>query len=249
MYAGDASIGHLADGDSRLISYAVDLKVLIDSTAESTSDITAVKIVRGTLIVTRKSVTTQEYAIANEADDERIIIIEHPYDPSQELVEPLATSDLFEERTDRWYRFRKVVAADSEATLKVVTQRVFHQSFSILNYDLSSLVWYSNNTEIDEDIRNALIKAIQLRQELAALQQHLNELEQEKREIETGQDRLRRNIQTAGRDSTLGQRYLTKLNDQEDRIEQLEEQIESTREAITAAQQVLVDYLNDLSID
>ena len=249
MYAGDASIGHLADGDSRLISYAVDLKVLIDSTAESTSDITAVKIVRGTLIVTRKSVTTQEYAIANEDDDERIIIIEHPYDPSQELVEPLATSDLFEERTDRWYRFRKVVAADSEATLKVVTQRVFHQSFSILNYDLSSLVWYSNNTGIDEDIRSALIKAIQLRQELAALQQHLTELEQENREIETGQERLRRNIETAGRDSTLGQRYLTKLNDEEDRIEQLQEQIESTREAITAAQQALVDYLNDLSID
>jgi len=244
MYAGDASIDHLAEGDKRLISYAVDLDVLVDSTSKSSSDITAVKIVRGTLIVTRKTVTTQEYKIENKTDDERILIVEHPYDQSQKLVKP----EKFEELTDKWYRFRKVVPAGEEASLEVATERVQDQAIGILSYDINSLLWYVENGEIDKGVREALATAIQLRQKVAQLNGELADLNREKAELVKDQDRLRKDLSSVGRDSPLGQRYMTKLNEQEDRFEKIDVSVEEINSAIKAAEEELVNYLNELNV-
>src|SRR2546423_3550673 len=61
-YAGDASIDHVPPGQERLVSYGVDLQVIVDATKnKNDSAIQNGKIIKGILHITRKKVVTQEY--------------------------------------------------------------------------------------------------------------------------------------------------------------------------------------------
>ena len=78
-YAGDASIDNVPPGQERLISYGVDLQVIVDAT-KNTSDsaIQTGKIIKGVLYLTRKNLFTQEYVSENKGDHDKTLIIEHP---------------------------------------------------------------------------------------------------------------------------------------------------------------------------
>ena len=87
-YAGDASIDNLPPGQERLISYGVDLQMLVDST-QNTQDnaVHSGKIVKGVLTVTCKHVFTQDYVAENKAEHDKTLIIEHPIRQGWKLVE------------------------------------------------------------------------------------------------------------------------------------------------------------------
>ena len=245
MYAGDAQIGHFAPDDKRLISFAVDLNVLVDSSVNSENEIIAAKIVNGTIFLSRKHVRKQTYTIKNKADDERQVIVEHPFQSGWDLITP----DEFEEKTDTLYRFRVAVAAGEASELLVHTERTDVEHVGIMGISVDRLLWYTRSEAIPDDVREALTRAVQFKQQLAQLTEKLQEAQRQKNLIEAGQDRLRKNIETVGTDSQLGRRYLTKLNEQEDQIEQLDTDIVDLREQVEAAKQALADYLNDLNIN
>jgi len=85
-------------------------------------------------------------------------------------------------------------------------------------------------------------------QTIAILDRPARELKEQRQQIASGQDRLRRNISTVGRDSQLGRRYLAKLGEQEDRIERLEVQIAELQERIERQRKELADYLTGLNV-
>jgi chromosome segregation ATPase len=97
-------------------------------------------------------------------------------------------------------------------------------------------------------VREALGQAAKLKQELATLQARQAELTKQLNEITTGQERLRQNINTVGRDSSLGKRYLEKLNDEETRIEELRKQTAELQGQIEAKQEELNKYVAELTI-
>ena len=78
-YAGDASVDNLPPGQERLISYGVDLQVLVDATKnKQDSAIQTGKIIKGVLHLTRKHQFTQDYLADNKSDKDKTLIIEHP---------------------------------------------------------------------------------------------------------------------------------------------------------------------------
>src|SRR5207237_421221 len=78
-YAGDASIDNVPPGQERLVSYGVDLQVIVDATKnKSDSAIQTGKIIKGILHITRKNVFTQEYTAENRGEKDKTLIVEHP---------------------------------------------------------------------------------------------------------------------------------------------------------------------------
>jgi hypothetical protein len=244
MYAGDATIDNFAPKDKRLVSYAIDLDVTVDSTSQDTTRITALKIVQGVLQVKRLSTWTQKYAVKNKADEPRQLIIEHPFRPDRTLVEPAR----FEEKTSALYRFRLPVKKDSTEELLAKEEKVTSEEIAILSGSTDSLIVYSKNEKITKKVRDALIEAIRIKQELTGSQNKLASLTGQLESIKSGQDRLRKNIQTVGRDSELGRRYLKKLSEEEDQIEQLNKMIQETRNKAEEQQRVLANYLKNLDV-
>ena len=245
MYAGDATIDNFSPKDKRLVSYAIDLDVTVDSTSQDTTRITALKIVQGVLQVKRLSTWTQIYAVKNKADEQRHVIIEHPFRPDRTLVEPAK----FEEKTSALYRFRLPVKKDSTEELLAKEEKVTSEEIAILSGSTDSLIVYSKNEKITKKVRDALIEAIRIKQEMTGSQNKLASLTGQLESIKSGQDRLRKNIQTVARDSELGRRYLKKLSEEEDQIEQLNKVIQETRNKTEEQQRALANYLKNLDME
>jgi len=245
MYAGDATIDNLVPKDKRLVSYAIDLDVTVDSTFQEANRITALKIVQGVLQVKRLFMWTQKYVVKNKTDESRQLIIEHPFRPDRTLVEPAK----FEEKTSTLYRFRLPVKKDSPEELLAKEEKVISEEIAILSSSTDSLIVYSKNEKITKKVRDALLEAIRMKQEMTGSQNKLTSLTGQVESIQSGQDRLRKNIQTVGRDSELGRRYLKKLSEEEDQIEHLKKTIQETRNKVEEQQRALANYLKNLDVE
>jgi len=106
-YAGDAQIDNLPPGQERLLSYGIDLQMLVDATKNtSRSSILTGKIVKGVLQISRKHVATQDYTGDNKSDKDKTLIIEHPIKQNWKLVD----TDKPMETTQTLYRFNVVAA-------------------------------------------------------------------------------------------------------------------------------------------
>ncbi len=243
-YAGDAMIDYLAPGDRRLLSYAIDLAMTVDPSVKQEQHVTNVKIVRGVLRVTRMNLFAQTYAIKNKADTARKLIVEHPFINGRELAEPAK----YEEKTAGVYRFAVDVGANKTTRFVVKEQEPVLETIAILDYPANALAWYVRAEHVAPAVKEALVKALGLKRELAELEAKEQALRQTLDEIDGDEDRIRKNIDATGRDTTSGQHFVEDLRAQEDRIVQVKKDLGDVQKQIEAKRKELADYLEGLSV-
>jgi hypothetical protein len=244
-YAGDAQIDNLPPGQERLLSYGVDLQMLVDSTKNTTrSSILTGKIVKGVLHISRKHVATQEYLADNKSDKDKTLIVEHPIKPNWKLVD----TDKPIETTPALYRFKGTVSPGKASKLTVTEELVQGEAIAILPTDIEQLLFYSRTGEIPKEVRDALVKAIQLKQAVVETERQMEERNKRLAEIPPDQNRIRENMRTVDRNSQLYTRLLTKLNEQESQIEQLQKERDDLTTKRNAQRSELEDYLANLSV-
>jgi hypothetical protein len=244
MYAGDAQLDNMAVDEKRLLSYAVDLSVTVDASLNSSSEMASAKIVRGVLEIRHLTTFIQTYRVNNKDEAARVMIIEHPFYAPRELVEPKA----YEEKTASLYRFRVPIQKKAVGDFVVKEQQVGPVLIGILDRPVGEIMIYVNNQAVPQAVRDALGKAVGMKNELSKIEIELQNKQAEKQAIEAGQDRLRRNIESVGKDSTAGKDYIAKLVAQEKQIEELQTTIRNLQEQITQKRNQLADYLKDLNV-
>ena len=244
-YAGDARIDNLPPGQERMISYGVDLQMTVDATKNKQEDLLQTgKIVKGVLQLKRKLVATQDYTADNKSDREKMLIIEHPLRSGWKLVDtekPIET-------TDTLYRFKGKVAAGKASKLTVKEEIVQGEAIAILPADLNQLIYYTRSGEIPKDVRDALTKAIQLKQAVADIQRQIGERAKQIQQITEEQNRIRENMKTVTQQSDYYKRLMSKLNDQETKIEKLQGERDDLLKSRDEAQKNLEEYLNNLNV-
>jgi hypothetical protein len=245
-YSGDARIEDLPADQSRLLSYAVDLDVRVTSERSSKSaTIQTARVVRGVLHLSRKQVRQQDYTVANRADRDKTVLIEHPKHGSFELVdtpEPIET-------TEALYRFEDRVAGGESSKLTVTEERTYGETVAILNCDLGQLLRYSRSGEIPRKVRDALAEIARRRQALVAVERQIAEREQRIRAITEEQKRIRDNMRTVERNSKYYARLLDKLNAQESAIEKNQLEMDDLRNELDRKRAALEDEINKLNIE
>jgi hypothetical protein len=119
-YAGDARIADLQPGETRLLSYAIDLGTEVAPEASNTPDaLLKVKAYKGILYASFKVRQSKTYVIKNRSEHERTVLIEHPFRADWQLVSPAKPA----ERARDVYRFE--VAAAPNKTMKQVLVAVW----------------------------------------------------------------------------------------------------------------------------
>jgi hypothetical protein len=245
-YAGDARIDNVPPTQERLISFGVDLQMLIDAKNNKQEDaIIAGKIVKGILWVTHKNVATQDYQAENKSDHDKTLIIEHPLRGNWKLIEPAKPI----EKTDTLYRFKQSIAAGKSASLRVVEEHVNAQQIAILPTDVGSLDFYSKTGSIPKGVRDVLVKAITFKNALTDTQRQIEDRRRQTAEITTEQTRIRENLKTVDRNSEYGTRLLKKLNDQETAIEKLQAEIVDLTKQQEQQRKELESYLQNTTVD
>jgi hypothetical protein len=244
-YAGDARIDDLPPGQERLVSYGVDQQVIVQ--AKNNKHETTVqtgKIVKGVLHLTRKQVLTQDYIAENKGDRDRTLIVEHARRSGWKLAAP-AKAD---ETTDTLYRFKGAVAAGKGTQLTVSEELVNVERISILNMDDSTTAVYVRTGAIPQNVRDALAKAAQLRQDVAGTQRQIQDWQQKVSVISQEQNRIRDNMKTVAQNTDYYARLLKKLDEQESMIEALQKEIFGLQKEEGIQRKALQDYINGLNI-
>jgi hypothetical protein len=245
-YAGDARIDNVPPTQERLISYGVDLQVLVDGTkSEDTDVIQTGKIVKGVLELTRKLVHTHHYAAESKADKDKTLVVEHPFRSGWKLLSPEKPM----EKTDNVYRFKQPLAAGKSASLTVVEELVSRQQMALLNTEIASLEFFGKSNRIPKSVREVLTKAIGMRNAMTDTQRQIEERRRQVNDITTEQTRIRENIKSIDRNSDYGTRLLKKLNDQETTIENLQAEIVKFQQQFNQQQKDFESYLQNTSVD
>jgi hypothetical protein len=244
-YGGDARIDNFPPGQERLISYAIDLQVQVNATAQrQESKVQTGKLVKGVLQLTRKNVFSQEYVMENKADRDKILIIEHPFRKGWNLVDspnPL-------ESTDTYYRFRESLPAGQAKTLKVQEESIRGETIAILASDLRQLESYSRMGEIPQEVRQALMKAMSLKSAMLDTERQIKERQQQLTEITQEQQRIRENMASVSQTSQYYTRLLSKLNDQETTIEKLQGEVEQLQRLYDRQRNELETFLTNTTL-
>jgi len=245
-YAGDARIDNVPPKQERLISYGVDLQVLVDGTKmQDTDAIQTGKIVKGVLWVTHKLVHTHTYTAENKSDNDKTLVVEHNFRNGWKLIEPEKPM----EKTENLYRFKEPLKSGKSATLKVVEELVNSQQIAILNTDVGSLEYYTKTNTIPEKVKEILQKAIGLRSEMTETQRQIDDRRRQINEITVEQTRIRENIKTVDRNSDYAGRLLKKLNDQETAIEKLQGETITLQKTLDNQRRSFETFLQNTTVD
>ena len=249
VYAGDASIYAMNPGDRRLISYGVDQKIRaeVEEHWENTTNTqTAIFIRDGALHVLGVRRTTVTYTFHNADTRDRDILV--ATGPQYAIYSKLVQPETFEEKTFFGWRVRVTAPAGETTSLDVVTDTAWHAVESITAKTPDQLWTYVENQDVPEDVHNALANALKLRREQIGLEEAVKADQARREEIFVSQQRLRDNLQTIDQDSSLGKRYLAKLNEQEDELEAIDAEIDQATERIQALKEQLEELLDGLVV-
>ncbi len=244
-YAGDAQIDNLPPGQERLLSYGVDLQMLVDAKSNQTNaSVVAGKIVNGVLIVQRKYLMDREYTADNKSEKVKTLIVEHPKHDGWKLVDTVAP----EETTDKVYRFKDTVEPGKSIKLAVRESNVRDEQFAILNSDPGLLEFFQKSGEIPQAARDVLVNAAAMRTAIADLQRQVNDHDAATQVITAEQNRIRENMKTVDRQSQYYNRLMAKLNDQESQLEKISNERDDLKKKLDQAQKELNTFVANTNV-
>jgi hypothetical protein len=245
-YAGDAKVDNVPPGQERLLSYGVDLQMLVNATKNrEESAILSGKIVKGVLNVRRRNVFTQEYVAENKDEKDKTLIIEHSFRQGWKLLEPEKPL----ETTEALYRFKTTIPASKSGSVMVKEELVNYEYVEILPRDVGTLDFYAKTGAISKAVRDALGKAIVLKQQLEQLRREAQQRQAEINQITQEQVRIRENVKVAPDKSAYRNRLLEKLEEQEKQIDGMLKAKDDLEKAAMQKQKELDDYVQNLSIE
>lgn len=245
-YAGDAQIGHISIGDKRLLAYAIDLDVAATATDEFQGQIERIRISGGSLLQIVKQQSIVAYTFDNkDLKRARTILVEHPKSPGWDLVEPKSPS----EETGAVYRFDVPCAPGKSAALRVTLERIDRQTMHLIDVDINWLAEQVRGGKTSQKVADAVREAQRLNGLIRETERRIQDLQRERDEISTEQGRIRENMRTIDSSAQLYSRYMTKLNDQETRLEDIKAQLAAAATELNQRRADLSRYLSNLNLD
>jgi flagellar biosynthesis chaperone FliJ len=246
IYAGDARMLDIPPGDSRILSYAVDLGLRGERQDKGSSSVeTSLSIKRGVLTSSRKETVEVVYNFRNTSDKPRQVLVEHPFDSAYKLVAPAK----FEERTSSLYRFLLPVPAGKTETLTVKTERPLAETYALLDADINFIELTTQRKEgLSPKLKAALEDILTRRRKLQEIQSQIGEHEAEVKQIEQDQSRIRQNMMVLDRNSESYKNYVKQLDEQELRIQALRKQTTELRAQLATQERDLRAFVDKLDV-
>jgi len=245
-FAGEGLMDSLKAGERRLLSYAMDLALVIDAKAETVpSRLTSVRISRGVMVQSTEERLRSTYSARNEDAEARTLVIEHPVRAGWTLggtVKP-------DESTPAWHRFRVTIAPKTTVTFVVEETRANHTEFGVSSMTDDQVALLVREKTLTDAQEAALREVIARKAALAAIVQEIGVRQREINQIGTDQTRVRENMKSlkgSAEEKQLLQRYVKQLNDQETRLDALRKELEELNARRAKAQEDLNRFIETI---
>jgi hypothetical protein len=245
VYAGDAKIEDLPPGSQRLISYGLDLDTEVAPQSKGRpEELLSVRLLKGTLISTRKFARSTEYTVKNSGKKAKRVLIEYPIEPTWTLVSPPKPA----EKTRDLYRFAVEAKPGEPAKLTVDEERTDRQQVALTNVDDGTIKIYLSAKAVSDKVKAGLGELVKRKHDLQQVAAEKQQREQRIREIGEDQTRIRQNMAQLDRNTDVYKNYVKKFSDQEGEVEKVRGQIASLTDQEAAQRKALDEYLLGLDL-
>jgi hypothetical protein len=245
-YAGDSRVLDLQPDEERLLSYAVDLGTEVEAVNDNPKHtLTKVKAVKGVLYTTTRQVEGRTYRAVNRSQQDRTLLIEHPYRPDFRLT----SKDQPAERARDVYRFELKLPAGKSANETVTEERDLVSQVQLSNADDNSIRVLIRSDVTTPKVKEALQRALELKGKVEATRQDLGHAQQQLADIERDQQRIRANLKETPPTAEAYKKYLAKLDSQETEVDKLRDQIKKLQDDQLARQKDYDAFLANLDVE
>jgi hypothetical protein len=232
MFAGDARLGGLPAGESRLLSFAEDLRSTAEWASEEAASIAAVTAAAGVLRLDERVRYTSRVTLAAPAQEPRELLVEIAKRPGAGLV---ADGPRLAEETATAWRFAVSLKPGETRVLAVQSERVTRRQVALIS-DEATVLRLIGTPEVSPAVKAALQRLADLRAAKAARQAEVARLEAQYAGIERDQDRIRKNIAAVPANDALHGRLVRQLEALEGRVDALNQATEAAKAAVAQAQ-------------
>jgi len=250
VFAGEGLTDPIKPGERRLLSYATDLGLLVEASANSQPQhVTRVKIFKGVLTQISELHERTLYVARNQDDAKRVLVIEHPARPEWTLAKGAADP---EEKAPAEYRFRMEVPAKASASLPIEEVRTLATTYELSNLTDDQIGLFVKQGTITPEMAQALGKISAQKAVVAKLEEEMENRQKDIDRIVEDQGRLRENMKAlrgSAEEKALLQRYTKQLDEQETQLETLRRKIQDTEAQRDKANDLLEKMIDELQIE
>ena len=239
-YAGDTQLQNLPAGESRLLGFAADRKVEVTIESGPAEHLYRANLAEGVLTTTRITRATTTYAIQGAKDAPRTVVIEHPRRQGWRF-----TSDALMEATPTHHRLHAEIEAGSEAEVDATHERVESESIALIDTDSDTLLYWSGQID-DAQTAETLTKLAEQRREVTRAEAEIERIMLEREGAAEDQARIRENLAAVPDDSTLGQRYIAMLEEEEDSLAELNERRQQAEKRLVTLREEFAQLIQEL---
>lgn len=238
-FAGEGILEAIKPGERRLLSYATDLGLLVDTKEESTRErVTRVLITHGNMATMSEEREKKTYIVRNEDATPRTLIIEHPARPEWRLAQDAPQP---EEKAAGIYRFRLDVEPKSTERLVVNEAKPQFTQYELKALTDDQIALMLQQKSINPEVEKALRKITSQKNVVAEYDGQIKIQQKQMDLIFADQARLRENMKSlkgSAEEKALLQRYTKQLDDEETQLDALRKKKQDLE-----AQQQLSDLL------
>ena len=249
-FAGEGLLEPIKPGEKRLLSYGVDLGVQVESRqGDGDHKIARVRINRGVAVQEREERTRKVYTVRNSDATPRTIVVEHAIRAGFTLAKG---SSQPAETSLTAYRFLVPVAAKAVATLTVEEFRPIETRYTISQLTDDQVALFVRESRANVRLTEALGPIQEKKSTIASLLQQIAARDGETKRIGEDQARIRGNmgsLKGSADEKLLLKRYVTQLNQQEDRLVALKSEIADFHGRLATARDDLARLIDALSLD
>ena len=249
-FAGEGLTDAIKPGEKRLLSYAADLGVRVARVSTSEPQrVTHVRIQHGVMTQTSELRDETTYTIRNDDTTPRTVLIEHALRNGWVVS---GDTPKAAETTSSAYRFKTPVDAKGMAALVVRESKPLSTTYQVSDCDEGRLKLFIQQKSINPEIEAALREIIAQKAKVDALEEESTKREDESKSIYDDQQRIRENLKAlkgSPEERALTQRYTKQLDDQENRLQELQRESADIGKQHDAAQAELDKMIDGLTMD
>jgi len=253
-YVGEAVVPFISKEQEVRLPYAVDVEVSVkedlkvydifnsfvfkikDSRPDNQSFFQEVYTVSETL-----------YTASNSSDTDITLIIEHILTAGFEIFD---TSEPLE-KTENFFRWKISVPSRSSQTLTVKERKKIYRGEAYRTLSMKNLSEWLQKRYLDEETYNSLKGIFHLFEEIKNIEESIARLEKEHKMIRATQKSNREQIQALGDrtegESLLRSRYVKNMEEQENRMEEINVEISELDKQITGLKKKTEEAIEELS--
>jgi hypothetical protein len=248
-FAGDARLGGLPAGDTRLLSFAQDLRTGVETSVSGQPNVVAAfSVADGVLTYTLRTRQIIRIALTAPAKEARDLLLEIPKSNADQTVASDDPKIRVTEQTASAFRIALSLSPGESRTVTVSLEQPVRQSTALVDGDNTVLQSIVGEDKLNAAGRTALSHVLDLRRDEARKKAEIARQRKLLSDVQDDEDRIRKNLTAVGSSDALRSRLMRALDTDETRIELLRKAIDDAQVEADQAHRALADAVATLRI-